>query len=146
MQYEAYPFVYNKENTRFKFQSKGKRGVFEKVVFITPISDEMYNLALVDYNAATNEYSDQTITDNGDMPQVLATVLKTINSFLDTQPDKAIYFEGSSPARTRLYQIAIAKVYDYDESEFLIFGRKDEIWLAFEPNVSFEGFLIRKKP
>ncbi|MCF0061240.1 hypothetical protein MUK70_18530 [Dyadobacter chenwenxiniae] len=146
MQYEAYPFIYNAENTRFQFQSIGRRGVFEKVVFITPISDEVYNLSLVDYNVASGEYSDQTITDNGDMPEVLATVLKAIEAFLDTQPDKAIYFEGSSFTRTRLYQIAITKVFDHDKSQFLIFGRKGETWLLFEPNVNFEGFLIRKKP
>jgi hypothetical protein len=101
MQYEAYPFVYNKENTRFKFQSKGRRGVFEKVVFITPISDEMYNLALVDYNAATDEYSDQTITDNGDMPQVLATVLK-----------RSIHFWIRS--RIRLFTLKEARLHEQD--------------------------------
>ena len=34
MHYEAYPLTNNHENTRFQFQSIGKRGVFEKVIFI----------------------------------------------------------------------------------------------------------------
>jgi len=34
MHYEAYILTNNHENTRFQFQSIGKRGVFEKVIFI----------------------------------------------------------------------------------------------------------------
>ncbi|SKB58782.1 DUF6934 family protein [Dyadobacter psychrophilus] len=145
MHYEAYCFTSNSENTRFQFQSVGKRGVFEKVIFITAMSDDIYNLALVDYNVETEEYNDISVTDNGDMPEVLATVLKAVTIFLNINPTKTIYFEGSSPARTRLYQIAISKIYNYDESEFLIQGSKGENWSIFEPNINFESFLIKKK-
>ncbi|GGC09905.1 DUF6934 family protein [Dyadobacter sediminis] len=112
MHYEAYALNANKENTRFQFKSTGKRGIFEKVILITQINDYLFNLSLLDYDLITQEYSDKAITDNGDMPEVLATVFEAINIFLNEYSDKSVYFEGSTMARTRLYQIVINKTYD----------------------------------
>jgi hypothetical protein len=144
-QYDAYPVQFDNENARFLFQSIGKRGIFDKAVFITPVAPDVQNLALLDYDPATNDYSDQPITDNGDMAEVIATVISIIKRFLDSNPGQKIYFEGNTPARTRLYQIAISKVYDPEHSDLLISGYKNNHWTSFEPNVSFEGFLIEKK-
>ncbi|OJV16903.1 MAG: hypothetical protein BGO21_29085 [Dyadobacter sp. 50-39] len=145
-QYQAYLTESNEENTRFQFQSIGKRGVFEKVIFFTPLTSDTYNLSLVDYNTKTNSYDDLSVTDNGDMPEVLVTVISTIHRFLGSNPGKKIYFEGSTPARTRLYQIAIGKIYDPQKSDLLIKGLQDNQWFPFEPNINFQGFLAEEKP
>lgn len=105
----------------------------------------MHNLSLVDYDPATNEYNDMSITDNGDMPEILATVVAIIHKFLYSHPDQKIYFRASTPARTRLYQIAISKVYDEDKSDLFIKGNLNEDWFPFEPNINFQGFLVEKK-
>lgn len=144
-QYKAYLTESNAENTRFQFQSSGKRGVFEKVILFTPLTFDIFNLSLVDYDAAKGNYNDISVTDNGDMPEVLVTVISTIHQFLDSNPDKRIFFKGSTPTRTRLYQIAISKIYHPESSDLLISGFKDGQWFAFEPNINFEGFLIEKK-
>ncbi|WP_409021359.1 DUF6934 family protein [Dyadobacter sp. CY261] len=145
-QYKAYQTESNEENTRFQFQSIGKRGVFEKVIFFTPLTIDTYNLSLVDYDKATGSYDDLSVTDNGDMPEVLVTAISAIHQFLGSNPGKKIYFEGSTPARTRLYQIAISKIYYPEQSDLLISGLQDDQWFPFEPNVNFEGFLAEKKP
>ncbi|SDG11032.1 hypothetical protein SAMN04487996_11575 [Dyadobacter soli] len=144
-QFEAYLTTSNEENTRFQFQSEGKRGVFEKVVFFTPLTIDTYNLALLDYNTETGGYDDLSVTDNGDMPEILVTVITTIHQFLGSKPGKKIYFEGSTPARTRLYQIAISKIYDPTQSDLIISGLLEGEWVIFERNTRFEGFLIEKK-
>jgi hypothetical protein len=64
-QYKAYLTESNLENTRFQFQSIGKRGVFEKVIFFTPLTFDTFNLSLVDYDTATGNYNDLSVTDNG---------------------------------------------------------------------------------
>lgn len=145
-QYEAYLTTSNEENTRFQFLSVGKRGVFDKVVFFTPLRIDTYNLSLLDYDAESGSYDDLSVTDNGDMPEILATVITTIHQFLGSKPGKKNYFEGSTLARTRLYQIAISKVYDPTQSDLLISGLQDGEWVTFERNTSFEGFLIEKMP
>lgn len=145
-QYEAYLTTSNDENTRFQFQSVGKRGVFEKVIYFTPLTVDTYNLSLVDYDSATDSYDDLSVTDNGDMPEIIVTVISTIHKFLNSNPGNKIYFEGSTPARTRLYQISISKIYDPVQSDLLISGLQGGRWYLFEPNVNFEGFLVEKKP
>lgn len=145
-QYEAYLTTSNDENTRFQFQSVGKRGVFEKVIYFTPLTVDTYNLSLVDYDSATGSYDDLSVTDNGDMPEIIVTVISTIHKFLNSNPGNKIYFEGSTPARTRLYQISISKIYDPVQSDLLISGLQGGRWYLFEPNVNFEGFLVEKKP
>ncbi|MBO9614176.1 MAG: hypothetical protein J7619_15830 [Dyadobacter sp.] len=144
-QYATYHYDGNLENTRFQFQSVGKRGVFEKVVYFTFLTEDMHNLSLVDFDPATKEYNDMSVTDNGDMPEILATVIAIIHEFFNSHPDQKIYFRGSTPTRTRLYQIAISKVYDQDNSDLFIKGYLDEDWVPFEPNVNFHGFLVEKK-
>jgi len=145
MDHEPYELHVNEEGTRFQFQSIGKRGIFEKIISLTPLSANIYNLALLDYNLNTQEHSDILITDNGDMPKVLVTVMAVVKNYLNIHADKKIYFEGSTPARTRLYQISIGKVYESLKFDFNIYGLENGSWYNFEPNINFEGFLIEKK-
>jgi hypothetical protein len=115
----------------------------KKVEFIR-IAPDIYNLALLDYHPLTNEFSDISVTDNGNMREVIATVITILERFLASNPGQKIYFAGSTPARTRLYQIAISQVFD-PESDLSIEGYVDGQWIDFEPNICFEGFLVKKK-
>jgi hypothetical protein len=144
-QYEAYPFVLNEGKTHYHFQSIGKRGVFEKAIMFSPLNSTVYNLALLDFDPKIGDYLDDTVTDNGDMPEVLATVLKVVNDFLSKHPHKKIFVSGNSNARTRLYQIAIGKVLSDLQDSFVIKGRRNKQWFDFEPNGSFDSFLIARK-
>lgn len=145
MNYQPYTFRSDEENTSFFFQSVGKRGIFDKLILLRPLSEEHYNLALLDYNIDTHEYSDISVTDNGDMPEVLATVMKAILFFLDKYPERKVNFQGSTRSRTRLYQIAINKIYPDIKKDLTIYGWINSEWIAFEPNLSFESFLIGKR-
>jgi hypothetical protein len=146
MQHKAYLLRVNQDHTRYVFQSQGRRGTLEKVILLTPLSDDLlYNLALLDYDPINDYYDDLSISDNGDMPEIMATVIASIRSFLSAYPDRQIYFEGSTLARTRLYRIAITKVYLPETSDLRIQSFKDSLWLDFEPDVDFTGFLISKK-
>ncbi len=141
-EYEAYPFVLNEGKTHYHFQSIGKRGVFEKAIAFSPLNVTVYNLALLDFDPDAGEFVDDTITDNGDMPEVLATVMAVIIQYLRQHPHHWINISGNTPSRTRLYQIVIRKVFT-DFSDILsIQGYRDDGWFDFEPNVSFQSFLI----
>ena len=145
MDYKPYKLNVNEESTRFQFQSIGKRGIFEKVISIKPFSESVQNLALLDYDPITNEESDISVTDNGDMPEVLATTLMAINMFFEKYPDQFIYFKGSTKSRTRLYQISINKAYSDIQNNLVIYGWCNEGWKNFEPTLSFESFLLGKR-
>lgn len=143
MNYEPYEFIFNEENTHFTFQSIGKRGVFDKAIAFTPIGDNIYNLALLDFDPEDQNYTDQNVTDNGDMPLVLATVMTIILDYLNQFPDRKVYLIGNSRSRTRLYQIAISKVIN-QISDITVLGYYNSQWIQFEPNKVFDSFLIIK--
>ena len=145
MNHEAYTLRANEQNTRFQFQSIGKRGVFEKVISFGQLDGNIFNLALLDYNPSNGEESDLSITDNGDLKEILATALTAIRLFLDRYPDKFVYVKGSSKSRTRLYQISINKLYPFLKDDLSVFGLQNDRWFEVEPNHSFESFLITKK-
>jgi hypothetical protein len=144
MNYKPYTLNISDNNTRFQFQSVGKRGVFEKVIQFMQLSNGLYNLALLDYNPFTGDENDLSITDNGDMPEILATVMNATILFTTEFPDKTVYFRGSSKSRTRLYQISINKVYLDLQKDLTIYGSINNEWVPFEPNLSFDSFLIVK--
>ena len=144
MNYKSYPFRYNEDFTQFDFQSIGKRGVFEKVITFSIISENIYNLALMDFDPISQTYNDQSVTDNGDMPEILATVMTAIIDFLNQYPERRIYLIGNTESRTRLYQIAINKVISQTISELIVLGYYEHQWFTFEPNRKFESFLIAR--
>jgi hypothetical protein len=145
MDYEPYNLFATEQNTRFQFQSIGKRGVFEKVISFVRLNDDIFNLALLDYDPRSGEESDLSISDNGDLPEILVTTMKAIMLFLEKHPEKYIYFKGSTESRTRLYQISINKTFSFLKNDLIVMGQQNGEWIHFEPNVSFESFLIAKK-
>ncbi|WP_374759353.1 DUF6934 family protein [Dyadobacter fanqingshengii] len=46
MQHQAYPFVLNEQETHYKFESIGKRGIFEKAVAFSELRPNVYNLVI----------------------------------------------------------------------------------------------------
>ncbi len=93
----------------------------------------------------SKEIDDTVITDNKDSEKVLATVVNTVYIFTKYHPKAKIYFEGSSKARIRLYQIVINKYFDDFTKNFSIEGYTSKKWLPYEKNINFEAFLITRK-
>jgi hypothetical protein len=142
MNHNPYPIRFNEDFTQFNFQSIGKKGVVEKAIIFSIISENVYNLALLDFDPGRETYSDQSVTDNGDLPEILATVLTTMIDFLNRYPERKIYLAGNTASRTRLYQITINKVLNEAKIDLTVLGYYEGQWIAFEPNRKFESFLI----
>jgi len=105
----------------------------------------IFNLAFGDEDPLTGIISDAVITDNKDRDVVLATVANTVNSFCDHYGNHYIYVEGSSPSRTRLYQMSIARILKEISIEFDIYGLRGGDFYKFEPNVNYDAFLVKRK-
>ena len=89
--------------------------------------------------------SDMVVSNNNDMEKVLSTVVQTLPiSFTEFQGSQ-IFFSGSTPARTRLYRIVIAKYYHEFERDYLIFGFLNREAEHFQKGKNYEAFLILKK-
>lgn len=122
MKLESYGIT-EKDSMIFEFVSEGPKGhITKRVLYQKNDSEFIFNLAFGDVNIETGDFDDYAITNNGDSNKVLATVAKSILIFIEKNPNAYIYAEGSSPARTRLYQMGISKNIDEIQEIFKIDG------------------------
>ena len=56
-----------------------------------------------------------------------------------------VYAKGSTPARTRLYQMGINSNWSEIEPLMLVLGFVDGKWEIFKKNVNYEAFLVQRK-
>jgi len=147
MNLEHYPYYATADFQEYSFYSEGPKGLIKKVVKFLKAQDDpvVFNLGFGDEDPLTGSVSDTVATDNKDRDIVLATVANTINTFCDHYGDQFIYAEGSTPARTRLYQMSISRLWEEISSNFDIYGLKDGSFQNFQQNVSYEGFLVKRK-
>lgn len=146
MRNKFYNYLAKDDSLWFEFKSISEKKTVKKIVIFSPIGEDsyLYNLTLVD--AFTDgSYNDSSITNNEDMPKVIATVIQILCSFFKKYPHKSVYIEGSSPSRTRLYRIIIAKELSEIEKVFGIYGVINDSLEDFEKNKNYTGLIINLK-
>lgn len=67
---------------------------------------------------------------------------KQLCVFFERYPTKMIYFEGSTPERTRLYQIVIAREHPEIEKVFSVYGISNSTLEPFLKNQNYSAFDI----
>lgn len=128
----------------YGFVSGGPKGFTAKrVQFSLVYADNVYNLSFGDVNAETQKIDDQIASNNGDLELVLATVAAAAYDFCRHHPDASLYLTGSTPARTRLYQIGITRFLDLIQSQFSIYGELGDSWEPFQRNKRYTAFFIQ---
>ena len=143
MRYETYLLETRESMMTFEFISKGPKGSVKKRVQYTKFKQgNFYNLAFGDVNK-NNDIDDKTVTHNNDTHKVLATVAKTVYTFLEKYPNAAIYVKGSTFARTRLYRMIISNNLEEINEQFKVFGFFDDKgWVVYEKNNDYSAFLV----
>lgn len=131
----------------YVFYSEGPKGKIKKVIRFTKVQEipAIYNLAFGDEDPETGSISDMVTTDNNDRDIVLATVANSIIDFSDHFGNHYIYAEGSTLARTRLYQMGILRLWDDIRIDFDIYGLIDGVPSEFKKNVNYDAFLVKRK-
>jgi hypothetical protein len=149
MNLERYPYFHHNDFRSYEFYSYGPKGRIHKMVTFTciPHTDPpVYNLAFGDLNPESGEVDDRKNSNNQDKDIVLATVASTIAKFCDHHGDHYIYAEGSTPSRTRLYQMGIAEFWQEISMDFEVYGLIADVWKPFIPHtVNYEAFLVKRK-
>lgn len=106
----------------FSFISEGKNGKIEKVIRYEKITDDVFNLGFGDKDPITGKINDKVVTNNGDTEKVLATVVSTVFTFTERNPNAYIYATGSNHVRNRLYRRGITKYLSEALDTFAIYG------------------------
>jgi hypothetical protein len=124
MKIATYPFVKGPENYYYEFFSEGPNGTIKKVVeyFRWEIDTDVFNLAFGDWDE-----------DNGRI------------DVMEDYPGAIILAKGSTPSRTRLYQMGIAKVLNEINQSFEIKGFINNSWRLFQKGINYSAFLLKTK-
>lgn len=138
----SYGFEYSPAYKLYSFISEGDKGSITKLVQFQFVEDNTFNLAFGDWNEDLGGIDDMVVTDNGDMEKVLATIIQITAKFLMSNHRSSVQFTGSTPVRTRLYQIIVSTNYESISLQFEVWGYLNGIWYRFEKNVNYEAFLI----
>jgi hypothetical protein len=107
--------------TTFDFISSGPKGnIHKRIAFRLIEGGNTYNLAFGD--VVNGEIDDESISDNKDMPTILATIAYAVEQFLTAYPARIVFFTGNTIARIRLYRMAIGNNLDYLTKTFTIWN------------------------
>jgi len=147
MNLDRYSYLRSSNFKSYSFYSEGPNGRIKKTVIYSILWDDpiVYNLAFGDLDPKTGNIDDTAKSNNQDRDKVLATVAATINDFMNTYGSFPVYAQGSTPSRTRLYQLSIANLLDEINKDFRVMGFRNNAWELFEKNVNYEAFLVEKK-
>ena len=148
MNKESYDLTGNPNHMEFQFVSAGPNGKIKKAIIYTLRINQdfiFYNLGFGDLNDETGTLDDLSQSNNGDRDKILATVAQTVLEFTNYIPGAIVYAEGSTPARTRLYQMGLASSLEEIEKIFDIYGLVGGEWLPFERNVNYNAFMVYRK-
>jgi hypothetical protein len=140
-----YEFEVNEDAFRFYFESVGPKGIIPKIIVYRHTTiPEFYNLTMGDTkdDGSIDVYAE---SKNNDMEKILSTIIQTMFAFFAFHPKAKIIFTGSTPSRTRLYQIALAKEFRKIEPLLKILGWYNGQLEPFIVNKNYEGFVISKK-
>ncbi len=134
------------EGNRNFFFSEGPRGLVEKAILYRKFPGiDMYSLSFGGWDEKSDRIDDMAITNNGDTQKILATVAASVMFFMSQQPHATVFATGSTPSRTRLYQMGIRRHLLEISCKFEIEGFREGNWEMFRPGRGYEGFLIRGK-
>jgi hypothetical protein len=146
MKLPKYQLVADEKLATYKFVSEGPKGRIEKIIQFTLINTQgIYNLSFGDIVDEQEGMDDRIVSNNGDSEKVLATVVSAVFAFFDKNKDVWIFASGSTPSRTRLYQIGINKYYHELSEEFEIFGQLEDNWELFSIGKNYKSFLAKRK-
>ena len=148
MNLDRYEYMMDETLLNFQFESLGPNGKVLKVIAFTPQNSNgvtYFNLAFGDWNEAQQKLDDLSVTNNNDREKALATVAAVVLEFLNNFPDMMVYAEGSTPSRTRLYQIGIASQYEEISSLLHVYGFVNNQWEEFRKGYNYEAFLVSLK-
>ena len=145
MHHARYRIVTSDNPCVYMFFSEGPKGKIAKGVFYTQIIENLYNLGFGDLTEDLQDLNDFSRSNNGDRDKVLATVAFTAFDFTNRFPDGAIFIQGSTSGRTRLYQMGIAANLPEIAQNFVIKGFINKDWELFSPARKYEAFLVSRK-
>jgi hypothetical protein len=145
MKLDRYPYYSDPSLSEFEFESTGHKGIIRKLARFILIGPNLYSFGFGDYDERIDDINDTVVSNNGDGQIILATVAAIIYDFTVKFPEATIFIEGSTPVRTRWYQMNINAHWIEISQSFNIYGSKKGLWESFKKGINYEAFLGKRK-
>ena len=143
MDLEFYPFYADDDRLYFSFLSVSPERTIQKAIIFTPLSaHRIFNLALVDV-LPDGSFCDQTISNNGDLEKIMATVIQCIAQFFESYTQADIYLQANTPAKNRLYRIIISRELSRIKKYYEIYGINDSVTEPFQAGREYHHYIIK---
>jgi hypothetical protein len=144
MEHPFYDFQILNNASRYDFVSVGKTVINKTIIYQKTSIENLYTLSMGDL-LEDRKLDFETRSNNGDRDTILATIVQTLQQFLQKYPEASVGFTGSSPARTRTYQILINREWNEISKKFVVKGYDSNGFEDFLLNKNYEGFVISLK-
>ena len=139
---ETYNYT-NRKNSYY-FKCEGRNGnVFKCVRFDEMESEDVYNLALLDFTDG-DKWSDETRTSHKNGKAVLQTVASIVEDFLSKHPHITISFAGNTAVKHRLYHQVITNNILIFSNSYEIYGVNEGFHETFKINSFYKRIEIKK--
>jgi hypothetical protein len=145
MHLHKYPVISTNEHRTYEFLSEGPKGAIKKVILFEEFGNNLYNLGFGDWDEATQLMDDKARSNNYDRDKVIATVAAAFMNFIKYYPQSTVFAKGSTPARTRLYQMGIFANWQEISILLTIKGYIDGDWQLIEKCKNYDAFMVRIK-
>ncbi|GGB23079.1 DUF6934 family protein [Puia dinghuensis] len=129
----------------FEFESVGPKGSIRKIAGFTFIRPNLYSFGFGDLDEHTGDIIDTVTSNNGDGSKVLNTVAGIVHEFTLVFHEATIYIVGSTPSRTRWYQMNINAYWQEISILFEIYGYSNDGWEPFQKGVNYLAFMGRRR-
>ncbi|WP_139298240.1 DUF6934 family protein [Pedobacter hartonius] len=164
----------SKLKLRFLFFSEGVKTVFKVVDYdyigLLYFGTKTFNLSLGDLDPITRKIEDNVNTENGDVYDVLNTVLNTVPIFFDNYPKCTLMVKGSDSGeefatkckasctkkcidvnncknkdrRINVYSRYVSSNYDELVKEYAFFGANNDMVEPFEKHKKYDTVFVQK--
>jgi hypothetical protein len=143
MKNEHYPLTSDDESCFFEFESIGPKGVIQKVILIDYLDFNTWNLAFGD--KTETDWTDESVSNNGDMVRVISTVIAAALEFSAKYPTRDISIQPLDERRKKLYNLVFQRNIQDIEEIFYVFGTCEGKYLEYQPNYFFDLFILSRK-
>jgi hypothetical protein len=141
---ETYTYVQVRDELLFAFKSEGVNGVILKVIILTPLKKNKWNLAFGDW--LNNDVDDTIMTNNHDVVKVIGTVAKVTYAFFEKYPDAVVVIKPIDEKRKTLYNIVFKRHYQVIINNFHILARKKgHRKEVYSPKKMYDSFELNLK-
>lgn len=128
----------------YTFISTGKREI-PKLVYFQELAENCFNIVLIDYNIENDTFSDDSNSNNGDMSEVMKTVILIIIDFVINHREACVLLKGNSKNRNSLYNRLINNYYTLFEDKISVYIEQNNEKRLFTVGDKSELFYIYHK-